>query len=88
MDTYYSLGDKRAFIEEDFRKMVLNPLGKLPSDVNGAIHWCRKAREIATIWFTKYEDVQDGDYANELIYDFILSIEADAKKYFPEGYIV
>lgn len=80
METYYSIGDKRAFIEEDFKKMVLNPLGKIPSDPDRAIEWCDRAREIAVTWFNKYESVEDGGYANELIYDFILSVEADANK--------
>lgn len=86
METYYSIADKRAYIDDDFHKNVLEKLGKLPSDSDGAVRWCQLAKQIGEAWFNKYDHVQDGGYAFALFHDLITSAETDARKFFPDGW--
>lgn len=83
MDRYYSLSDKIRFIDDDFIKTVVEPIGKLPSDPEAAIEWVHNAKIIVTKWFAKYEHKSLDEYAEILCLDFIKSFENDAKRYFP-----
>ena len=76
MKTYYSLSEKRAYIDDDFQKSKLYNMGPVPVDREECIAYIRKMLVYAKEFLTKYDGKGWSlSYAALIVDDWTRNIE-------------
>lgn len=78
----YTLTEKRAFIDADFKKSTLVNMPELPADPDAQRQWWKDAVQYASDFSAKYADKGDAskNYALELVCDWMDTLERMHRK--------
>ena len=86
MNHYYSLSEKRDFIDEDFKQSRLYNMGLLPLDPGERASYFHLAIQYAGEFIDKYRDKGwSEDYAKEIINDWMDNLEKLTKEIIHEA---
>jgi hypothetical protein len=81
MDHYYSLSEKRDFIDADFKKSKLYNMGLLPTEDAEVGEYFHEAIKNCTEFVNKYQGKGwSYDYAMQIINDWMDNLERIAKE--------
>lgn len=72
---YLSLSEKKAYIDNDFKKRVMIPLGELPADRSKAQAYLKQLMRYAEMWGERYKANTLGMYALSLLDDYVETIK-------------
>lgn len=84
---YYTLSEKKMFIDADFKNSSLYKLGEMPDDKTDAENFFNRAIKEAGVFIKKYSKAKKNiqDYAQEVVNDYMESLEDEWKKKFKES---
>lgn len=81
MDHYYSLSEKRDYIDEDFKKSRLYNNGLMPTDKEGMTRYFNEAIDAAGEFIEKYQGKGwSYDYAMQIVNDWMDNLERIARE--------
>lgn len=81
MDHYYSLSEKRDYIDEDFKKSYLYNMGLLPTNKEDSERYFNEAIDAAGEFIEKYQGKGwSYDYAMQIVNDWMDNLERIARE--------
>lgn len=81
MDHYYSLSEKRDYIDADFKKSKLYNMGLLPADPEDVGSYFHEAIKVGGEFLDKYKEKGwSYDYAMQIVNDWMDNLERIARE--------